>query len=206
MPLLPLSEGLSLFLLALAALLAARLVWVLPCSGCRARSRGRRQAAASLLYVLGSGGHTAEMLSLLSALPRAQFWPRTAVAADTDVTSEARARAAGALGARARLLRIPRAREVGQPAATAILSTCRACLVALRLVAAVRPDVLLVNGPGTCVPVALAALGLNLLGLTDCRIVFVESICRVQSLSATGRLMYWLADAVHVQWPELHRR
>ena len=36
-----------------------------------------------------------------------------------------------------------------------------------------------------------------------CRIVFVESLCRVRSLSLTGRLLQHLADRALVQWPEL---
>jgi beta-1,4-N-acetylglucosaminyltransferase len=35
--------------------------------------------------------------------------------------------------------------------------------------------------------------------------VFVESFCRVETLSATGMLLYYLplADAFLVQWPQL---
>ena len=56
------------------------------------RRIGAVGAPASVLVVLGSGGHTAEMLRLLPALP-AQYSRRFFVAADTDVTSEAGARA-----------------------------------------------------------------------------------------------------------------
>ena len=50
-----------------------------------------------------------------------------------------------------------------------------------------KPAVLLVNGPGVCIPVCLGAVLLNLLGYR-CAIVFVESICRVRKLSLSGRL------------------
>lgn len=69
-----------------------------------------------------------------------------------------------------------------------------------------RPDLLLVNGPGTCLPVCLSALALRFFGLLDTRVVFVESVCRVTSLSLTGRMLYYLADQVQVQWPELKQR
>ena len=37
--------------------------------------------------------------------------------------------------------------------------------------------------------------------------MYVESVCRVETLSATGRLLYHAgADRVLVQWPALARR
>ena len=166
---------------------------------------------ASVLVVFGSGGHTAEMLALLAALPLARYAPRAFCAAASDATSEPRARASGAVPAGAPpFLRLPRAREVGQSYVTAVLSTLLALLAALRLVLAQQPHLVLVNGPGTCLPVCAAAVALRALGLLPrrCRVLFVESACRVETLSATGRLCYalGLADAVLVQWPQLRER
>jgi len=42
--------------------------------------------------------------------------------------------------------------------------------------------------------------------LLDCRVVFVESFCRVTQLSATGRLLYYVADEFVVHWPGLARK
>jgi len=164
-----------------------------------------------VLVIFGSGGHTAEMLALLAALPAARYAPRAYCAAASDSTSEPRARACGAVPAGAPpFLRLPRAREVGQSYASAVLSTLLAFLAALRLVLAQQPRLLLVNGPGTCLPVCAAAVLLRLLGLLPraSRVLFVESACRVETLSATGRACYalGLADAVLVQWPRLRER
>lgn len=106
----------------------------------------------------------------------------------------------------AAFVRIPRSREVGQRYAAAILPTLRAFARSLQIVWAARPDIILVNGPGTCLPVCLAGFLLRVCGLADPSIVFVESVCRVTSLSATGKLLYHLADQVQVQWPELAAR
>ena len=38
----------------------------------------------STLVVLGSGGHTTEILRLLDQMPRKQYWPRYYFVADTD--------------------------------------------------------------------------------------------------------------------------
>ena len=39
--------------------------------------------------------------------------------------------------------------------------------------------------------------------LAGARVIFVESWCRVESLSLTGRIMYWVAHRFVVHWPEL---
>lgn len=51
----------------------------------------------------------------------------------------------------------------------------------------------------------MAALVLDILGFTRTRIVFIESICRVKTLSISGRLLYGLLwkHRFLVQWPEL---
>jgi len=189
-----------------ALLLLLLLLWLLrPHRGWRPRPPLTPGDSLATMVVFGSGGHTAEMLGLLRALPP-RYAPLTYVAAESDTTSEPRAKAARAIPPEAQLLRIPRSREVGQSFVRAVLPTLRALRATLRLLRAARPRVLLVNGPGTCIPVCAAALWLNALGVTDTRIVFVESVCRVTSLSLSGRLLYWVADQVQVQWPELKAR
>ncbi len=59
---------------------------------------------------------------------------------------------------------------------------------------------------GTCVPVCLAAFLLRYLGLHTTKVVFVESVCRTEGLSITGRVLYLLADRFLVQWPALQTR
>jgi len=149
------------------------------------------------------------MLALVSALPRVAYAPLVFALADTDDTSERRVVAANVAPPGAAFVRIPRSREVGQSYATAVASTARAIVASVSLVARERPGLVLLNGPGTCLPVALAARALAALCLVPpLRIVFVESVCRTRSLSLTGRLLLQLhvADQVQVQWPALKER
>ena len=44
---------------------------------------------------------------------------------------------------------------------------------------------------------------LSVSGISPCKIVFVESLCRVQTLSLTGKILQYFADEVLVQWPDL---
>lgn len=63
-----------------------------------------------------------------------------------------------------------------------------------------RPQLILSTGAGPAVPFAL--VGRFLFG---CRVVFVETITRIQAPSMTGRIMYWLAHDFFYQWASLAR-
>ncbi|KHN22279.1 UDP-N-acetylglucosamine transferase subunit ALG14 [Glycine soja] len=63
-------------------LILVRLLYVMYCSS---RSLSKRVLKpASTLIILGSGGHTAEMLNLLAVLQKDRFKPRFYIAAATD--------------------------------------------------------------------------------------------------------------------------
>jgi len=97
---------------------------------------------------------------------------------------------------------------VGQSYRSSVHTTLLAQLDAFSLVARRRPQLLLCNGPGTCLPLVAAAAALRALLRRRCGLVYAESICRVQKLSLTGLLLYRLrlADALYVQWEGLARR
>jgi len=84
------------------------------------------------LVVLGSGGHTTEMITLLKSLDLGRFQPRCYFIADTDKMSEQRMldfleKRRPAPGEKYSVVRIRRSREVGQ----SWLSSCWTTLVAL---------------------------------------------------------------------------
>ena len=167
------------------------------------RRRGRRDGSKiATLVVLGSGGHTAEMLRLITDFDFGRYTPLTLVTAATDTTSRAKAERElpQAALATARWVQIPRAREVGQSFVTSVPSTLHALWACVHLIWTASPDLVLVNGPGTCVPVAFLAR------VTGARVIFAESWCRVESLSLTGRVLYYVAHRFVVHWPELARR
>ncbi|CAI5475494.1 unnamed protein product [Closterium sp. Yama58-4] len=102
-------------------------------------------------------------------------------------------------------LSVYRSREVGQSYITSVATTIIATLHAMLLVARVRPQLLLCNGPGTCLPICIAVFTLHVLGVQSSSIVFVESVARVHHLSLTGRLLHrvGIVDWFFVQWPHL---
>jgi beta-1,4-N-acetylglucosaminyltransferase len=143
------------------------------------------------------------MLALIKDLDPAIYAPLIYMVATTDDTSERRVAAVGGTRLADFVLKLPRSREVGQSYISSVFTTLWSFLVALYLVMRVRPNLLLCNGPGTCLPVAIATLFYRILGFCEGNICFVESFCRVTSFSLTGRLLYPLADLFVVHWEEL---
>jgi UDP-N-acetylglucosamine:LPS N-acetylglucosamine transferase len=72
--------------------------------------------------------------------------------------------------------------------------------LAFSLVRRERPDAILSTGAALAVPFFLAGK------IYGARLVYVESLTRINGLSLTGRLVYPLADAFFVQWPTTSRR
>ncbi|MHA1942954.1 MAG: hypothetical protein ACW96M_01025 [Candidatus Thorarchaeota archaeon] len=63
-----------------------------------------------------------------------------------------------------------------------------------------RPNVIISCGTGLTVPIFYAARALGI------KMVFIESMSRVESLSMTGRLLLGKTDLFFVQWSELAAR
>jgi beta-1,4-N-acetylglucosaminyltransferase len=130
------------------------------------------------LVVLGSGGHTTEMLHLIKNLNSKKYAALTYIIAKTDSTSLRRVEAFGGRQPD-HICYIPRSREVGQSYITSLGTTLWSFLYAFGIVLRIRPDLLLINGPGTCLPIAILTIFFRILGLCEGRIIFVESFCRV---------------------------
>lgn len=105
-------------------------------------------------------------------------------------------------------MQIYRSREVGQSYITSVWTTLVATAHALYIMIQLRPEVILCNGPGTCIPLCIIAFLFKVLGIRWSSIFYVESIARVRRLSLSGLLLYKLrvADQFFVQWPQLHRK
>lgn len=145
------------------------------------------------------------MLALLQAFDFKLLKPRSYIVADTDRMSAEKATKFEEGHHEYSIHRVPRSREVGQSFVTSVWTTAVACWYAIVLMFKLRPDLVLVNGPGTCIPVCMAALLVRTVGVAQGRIVYVESIARVKRLSLSGKILHHLhlADLFFVQWEEL---
>ncbi|KAH7520574.1 hypothetical protein FEM48_Zijuj08G0159300 [Ziziphus jujuba var. spinosa] len=214
-----------------------RVVYVVHRTGKPLKPRGKASRPFSTLIVLGSGGHTAEMLNVLQVLQKDRFSPRVYIAAATDNMSLQKARLlesslakevfefffffffffwwvgvyilAGEKVVKAsQFLQIYRSREVGQSYLTSVWTTLVAIAHALWIMIRIRPEVILCNGPGTCIPLCIIAFLFKVVGIRWSFVFYVESIARVQRLSLSGFILYKLhiADQFFVQWPQLQRK
>ncbi|CAL4060511.1 unnamed protein product [Meganyctiphanes norvegica] len=161
------------------------------------------------LVVLGSGGHTGEMLKIISGLDSKKFAPRIYVAAESDSISIMRLQEMESREEEKHEYTvevIPRSREVGQSWISSAFTTVWALMVCFRVVWHHRPDLIITNGPGTCVPICAVAFILHIFGVIQPRQIFIESVCRVKSLSLSGHILYWIVDDLFVQWPYLKNK
>ncbi|KAL3896297.1 MAG: hypothetical protein SGCHY_004166 [Lobulomycetales sp.] len=154
----------------------------------------KHKGSCKTVIVLGSGGHTGEMLRLVQDLDPSLYSPLILVHASSDAMSRAKAQD---LLPRAKYCAIPRARNVGQSWLSSIPTSAYALLRSLLLVFTSFPDVILCNGP------AFSGYLLTILGIKKVSIVFIESFARVQDISLSGKLLYPIADMFIVQWPGL---
>ncbi|PWN35145.1 glycosyltransferase family 1 protein [Meira miltonrushii] len=184
---------------------------------------------------LGSGGHTTEMLQLLSALPVQRYSPRVYVVASGDQFSQTKAaEAEGRRGEEVdreaekggkddfQFVTLPRARNVHQAwlsTPLTVLIAFIACIKHIVLPSFSRSaqsgkqqhsspfaDLILMNGPGTCVPIVASVWILRFFGLPSPRMVYVESFARVRSLSLTAKILRYFVDRFVVQWNECNVR
>lgn len=156
------------------------------------------------LIVIGSGGHTTEMLRIVKHLDFVRFSPRIYVIASSDENSISKVKQLETNDGTYSIHRIPRSRKVHQNYISAIFTTVYSILYSIPIVFSSKPDLILCNGPGTCIPICLSAFIMRILFLSSNIIIYIESICRVKTLSLSGKILLYFADQVIVQWPELH--
>jgi beta-1,4-N-acetylglucosaminyltransferase len=160
--------------------------------------------------IIGSGGHTTEILKLLQNLNSVNYSPRIYIMASTDTSSEVKIHQTEKTyfsqngSACYEIVKIPRSRSVGQAYSTAVFTTLFALFASLPVMLKKRPELVICNGPGTCIPICVVAFLMRVLCITNSKIVFVESICRVRTLSLSGKILLLFADIILVQWPKLH--
>lgn len=114
-----------------------------------------------LLISLGSGGHTTEMFYILDPMDLSRFTKRTYYISSGDKLSRDKAHAfekqKGYRG-QYRIKSLARARRVKQSWATTPMTALISFMDSLRQTSFDSPDLLICNGPGTCVMLVLACL------------------------------------------------
>ncbi|XP_050306128.1 UDP-N-acetylglucosamine transferase subunit ALG14 homolog [Anthonomus grandis grandis] len=168
----------------------------------------KRTKPSKTVICIGSGGHTTEMLTLIKHLNFHNYTPRYYVMAKSDTTSLIKVTTfEESRNAKVNkdyfIIRIPRSRSVGQSYISSVLTTLVSILYSVPIVVSLRPDLILCNGPGTCIPICVLSFLLKCAFITQSKIVFIESFCRTETFSLTGKILTYIADNFIVQWPSL---
>ncbi|XP_076811987.1 UDP-N-acetylglucosamine transferase subunit ALG14-like [Clavelina lepadiformis] len=166
-----------------------------------------RSKKITVLAIAGSGGHTTELVRLMSKLP-SNFNPRFYVVATTDNMSEKKLtelehKRNSVYGKDYHILKIPRSREVAQSWLSTIYTTFIATIYSFPVLWNSKPDLILCNGPGTCIPLCVIGLLFKVIGICQADIIYIESICRVTTMSLSGKLLYLFTSKFFIQWPNL---
>lgn len=133
-----------------------------------------------LLLVCSTGGHLLQLVSLRESWePFSRRWV-------TFDKSDARS-----------LLAAEDVVHAHGPTNRSVPNLLRNLVLAWRVVGRTRPKALLTTGAGVAVPFAWVAR------LRGARVVYVESLARIDGPSLSCRLIRPVAERVYVQWPEL---
>jgi beta-1,4-N-acetylglucosaminyltransferase len=138
---------------------------------------------ADVLLACSSGGH---LLQLLALRPAFDGFSRVWV---TEDASDARS-----------LLRGEQVVFPHPPTTRSLRQLLLDLPRAWRLLGQVRPRVVLTTGAGMAIPYAWLGR------LRGARVVFVETVTRIEEPSLSCRLVARVADRVYVQWPELREQ
>jgi beta-1,4-N-acetylglucosaminyltransferase len=142
-----------------------------------------------LLIVLGEGGHSKEMLTLVRLLGDAYEYHY--VITDQDALSETKLETHGPIH------RVVRPRNKEDSILRALPKLARCAGQSLGILLRAKPHAVIHCGPAVAIPMSILARAMNK------PVIFVETGSRIHRLSLTGRLMRRLASLYFVQWPEL---
>jgi len=143
------------------------------------------------MIVLGTGGHTAQMLRLVNLLGDKHQYEY--VIGKDDNFSEKKIKIKG------KIFRIRKTREIKESIAKSILKQLPACVEAKRILKKSKAETVIACGPNIAVPIIFMS---KLMGR---KVIFIESWSRVYSRSLSGRFAYKFADLFFVQWPEMKK-
>ncbi|CAO3642203.1 unnamed protein product [Cunninghamella blakesleeana] len=195
-------------LLVLALII--RLWWIIPNNKTNHLQNQRIQPCSTCI-ILGSGGHTAEMEQMVKGLDENKYQPRTYIYANNDQLSKFKFQHLEQTYFTNTFLQtkyydMPRARDIKQSLFTTPWTFLVALISSIKIISTTMPDIIICNGPGSCLPLCILSFAIKFLGLKSITIVYIESYARVHDLSLTGKILYGWVDLFLVQWPDLVKK
>jgi beta-1,4-N-acetylglucosaminyltransferase len=138
------------------------------------------QKRSRVLLVASSGGHLLELLQVSGTFPRAErLWVTFDKADARD------------------LLEGEEVIYAHHPTNRNLPNLLRNARLAARVMVRVRPRAVVTTGAGVAVPFCYTGR------VSGARVIYIESLARVSTLSLSGRLVYPVVHRFFVQWPDL---
>lgn len=166
-----------------------------------------------IMIFLGSGGHTGEMIRILSQFETSflSSLQRRYMISSGDDTSVLKLKdfEKNILNNDSiNYIRLPRARNVGEKIVVSIKNSIISLMETFKIlvILALRhelPDILLINGPGTSATLAYLIMVMKFFRVCHTKIIYIESLARVKKLSISGKLLRPISDRFIVQWEPL---
>jgi len=147
-----------------------------------------------LMVILGTGGHTAQMIRLVNLM--GNQYEYTYVIARDDFLSEKKIKTPG------KVCRITAGVNFSfkDSKLTTFIKHIYCAAQSIFLIKKEMPDAILSCGPG-------AAYVISRIGKWfGCKIIFLESWSRAHNRSKAGRRIYWFSDLFFVQWRNLLKK
>lgn len=146
-----------------------------------------------LIIVLGSGGHTTQMIRITEML--CDSYDFEYVVCDDDDKSAKKIRFIGDV----HVITRPR-RYYDKSVIRAVFLTIRSTLESFSIIRNSKSVGIVSAGPSLTVPLFIWALVFRK------KRIFIESWSRVNAKSTSGKICYYLSDLFFVQWSELTKR
>ena len=146
-----------------------------------------------LMIVLGSGGHTTQMIRITEMIH--DFFEFEYVVNDDDDKSIKKIKFSGDVHV------IPRPRRVyDKSVMRSVFLTIHSLLKSFGIIMNSKSIGIVSAGPGLAVPLFIWA------SIFRKKRIFIESWSRINTKSTTGKICYYLSDLFFVQWPELTKK
>ena len=164
-----------------------------------------KEIKPSIMVILGSGGHTWEMINILSRLKWEQYLPIYIIGYSdlyslNDITFFEKKFDRAYFSER-----ITRPKENHHHSFSIIvfIRTIYCFFKSFNIICKHRPDYVLSNGPSICVPIILCGWLLKKIGYINTKLVYIESAARVNNLSISGNIVKYFVDDIFGFWTKL---
>ena len=167
--------------------------------------KGFKEIKPSIMVILGSGGHTWEMINVLSRLNWEKYLPIYIIGYSDFHSLNDIIFFENKLEREYFYERIIRPKENWEKTYSlkVLLKSIYCFFKSFKLILQHKPDYILANGPSICVPIIICGWFLKKLGYINANLIYIESAARVSNLSISAKIVKHIVDDMFGFWKPL---